>query len=152
MKVSEIPESLRGYRYPEDLTGNSIRVIFWKSGWIPVLGEIQNTLETFQKYVDGPIEVSRIKGIEGVGVVCNEEGKLRGLRPSFNNLYNDIICGDSVLCGLGEEDFIDLTDEQIEKIYEFVIDTVTFSVPEDAPEYVESEESGLHGGKEDELT
>lgn len=141
MKVSEIPESLRGYRYPEDLTGNSIRVIFWKSGWIPVLGEIQNTLETFQKYVDGPIEVSRIKGIEGVGVVCNKEGKLRGLRPSFNNLYNDIICGDSVLCGLGEEDFIDLTDKQIEQIYEFVFDTVTFSVPEDAPEYVESEET-----------
>ena len=139
MKVSEIPESLRGYRYPEDLTGNSIRVILWKSGWIPVLGEIQNTLETFQKYVDGPIEVSRIKGIEGVGVVCNEEGKLRGLRPSFNNLYNDIICGDCVLCGLGEEDFIDLTDEQIEQIYEFLFNTVTFSVPEDAPEYVESE-------------
>lgn len=44
-----------------------------------------------------------------------------------------------------------VSDEQIEKIYEFVIDTVTFPVPEGAPKYVE-EESGLHGGKEDELT
>lgn len=47
MKISDIPESMKGFKFPDDVTENSIRVIFWKSGWLPVLGVIENTLETF---------------------------------------------------------------------------------------------------------
>lgn len=40
------------------------------------------TLEEMQKFVGGYIEMPSLPHLDGVTLVCNEEGKLRGLAPS----------------------------------------------------------------------
>ena len=55
---------------------------------------------------------------DDVVIVCNEEGKLMGL-PLNRPLYYkdeifDVVCGTCFVTDCGEEDFIGLTDEQIE--------------------------------------
>ena len=57
---------------------------------------------------------------ELVTLVCNSEGKLLGLpmnRPLLDKDYlpYDIIRGTFFVAGLGQEDFISLTDEQIQR-------------------------------------
>ena len=49
---------------------------------------------------------------DNVGIICNEEGKLLGL-PLNRALRNDL--RNFIIAGLTEEDFGDLTDEQVEK-------------------------------------
>lgn len=55
---------------------------------------------------------------DNVVVVCNEEGKLLGLPENRPLLYNgkmfDVLCGTAFVTDCGLEDFIGLTDEQIE--------------------------------------
>lgn len=63
-----------------------------------------------------------------MAVVCNEEGKNLGLsfnRPLLDEhgLPYDIICGTFFVAGLGAEDFVSLTDEQIQK-YKAMFDSV----------------------------
>ena len=55
-----------------------------------------------------------------MAIVCNEEGKLLGLEPNraIRNPETgellDILCGTCFICGLGEDDFCSLTQEQID--------------------------------------
>lgn len=79
-----------------------------------------HTLEAMQELVRGCIQA--IYPYEDpVAIVCNEEGKLMGMEPnravrdSDNNEITDIICGSFFVCGLGEDDFCSLTEEQIAK-------------------------------------
>ena len=60
---------------------------------------------------------------DNVALVCNEEGKNLGLpynRPLTDDLGipYDIICGTFFLAGLGAEDFVSLTEEQIHRYKE----------------------------------
>ena len=76
-------------------------------------------LEDMQAIVGGHIQAVYPYQDE-VALVCNEEGKLLGLpfnRPLTNDrgVPYDIICGTFFLAGLGEEDFVSLSDAQIEK-------------------------------------
>lgn len=53
-------------------------------------------------------------GMNDVIAIVNEEGKILGLEP--NRRYgNDILVGNIVIVGDGEEEFISLTEEQIKK-------------------------------------
>ena len=79
---------------------------------------IDRTLEAMQVLVGGYIQA--IYPYEDlVALVCNEEGKLQGLEPNravrdiATNEIVDIICGTFFICGLSEDDFCSLTDEQI---------------------------------------
>lgn len=81
---------------------------------------IPHTLESMQELVGGCIQA--IYPYEDpVAIVCNEEGKLIGLEPNRTvrdpdtNEITDIICGPFFICGLGEEDFCSLTEEQATK-------------------------------------
>ena len=68
-----------------------------------------------------------------VALVCNEEGKNLGLplnRPLTDNhgLPYDMICGTFFLAGLGAEDFVSLTEDQLRQYKEMydnmmIIDT-----------------------------
>ena len=76
-----------------------------------------HTLEAMQERVGGYIQA--IYPYEDpVVIVCNEEGKLMGMEPNraIRDLGSkeimDIICGPFFVCGLGEEDFCSLTEEQ----------------------------------------
>ena len=93
--------------------------------------------ECYSKEIDGLNEMQALVGgyiqavypfEEPVAVVCNEEGKNLGLpfnRPLLDahGLPYDIICGTFFVAGLGAEDFVSLTDEQIQN-YKAMFDSV----------------------------
>lgn len=75
-----------------------ISVVLVEVGKLPRLVEIENTLETMQSLVGGNIE-EYMPFHDEVAIVCNEEGKMRGL-PLNRAIYTnnrkilDIIAGD----------------------------------------------------------
>lgn len=88
-------------------------------GHKPERKEIPHTLEAMQSVVGGYIQA--IYPYEDmVAIVCNEEGKLIGLEPNRairsqdSGEILDIISGTFFVCGLNEDDFCSLTEEQIE--------------------------------------
>ena len=106
----------------EKQSENSLTVLVVSPGEEPSVETIPKGLESLQHQVGGYIEA--IYPFEDpVGIVCNEEGKIKGLqlnrslRDDENNLY-DIISGTFLVVGLGDEDFCSLTPEQIEKYSE----------------------------------
>ena len=85
------------------------------------------SLPDMQQLVGGDIEAV-YPFQEPVALVCNSEGKLLGLpmnRPLLDKDYlpYDIIRGTFFIAGLGQEDFISLTDEQIQR-YKSLYDNV----------------------------
>ncbi len=77
------------------------------------------SLADMQQLVGGDIEAV-YPFQEPVALVCNSEGKLLGLpmnRPLLDKDYlpYDIIRGTFFVAGLGQEEFISLTDEQIQR-------------------------------------
>lgn len=97
----------------------------------PRVADIQSDLETLQEIVGGYIQV--IYPFEdSVGIICNEEGKLllglqlnRALRDDNGEIF-DILCGTFLVVGLSEDDFIDLTDEQVDKYMKLYHDKEVF--------------------------
>lgn len=83
---------------------------------------IDNTLKSFQEIVGGYIECIPFPGIEELDIFLNEEGKLIGLNPNiYLREYKDIIVGTFFVVGNdGEGDAISLTEEQIEKVREYI--------------------------------
>lgn len=80
--------------------------------------DINNTLADLQKSVGGYIEAV-YPFADTVAIVCDEEGKLKG-KESNRYLCNDgiaydMIAGDFLIVGLSEDDFTDLTPEQIKR-------------------------------------
>lgn len=93
-------------------------VLAVQPGKAPEKKELNSTLESMQDFVDGTIQA--IYPFEdAVAIVCNDEGKLNGMK--YNRALRsetgdviDILCGPFFVCGLGEEDFASLTEEQLE--------------------------------------
>ena len=76
--------------------------------------EIENSLKTFQRMVDGHIECAYLMDDDEVVLICNEEGKLRGME--FNrDIGHDIIAGPFLVVNDEGDDFGSLTEEQIKK-------------------------------------
>ena len=79
-------------------------------------------LNDMQEIVGGHIEaIYPFK--EQVAIIANEEGKILGLpfnRPLSDErgVPYDIVCGTFFLAGLGAEDFVSLTEEQIRRYKE----------------------------------
>lgn len=88
---------------------------------VPVLTEIDGSLEAMQEVVGGLIQ-ALFPFDDPVALIANEEGKLlglpanRALRDEAGKPY-DILCGTFFLCGApaGCNHFTSLTDEQIKK-------------------------------------
>ena len=70
--------------------------------------EIENSLEALQEQVGGYIEVLPLQ--PGIVIVCNEEGKLKGLEPNrgitWNHKRYDVIYGDFLICQVEEPEFV----------------------------------------------
>ena len=98
-------------------------ILLIEQGKHPVKKTIDGSLRSMQELVGGLIQA--IYPFEDpVVLVCNDEGKLEGLEPNralrhpeTHQVY-DIICGSFFLCGLGEEDFDDLSPTLLEKYRE----------------------------------
>ena len=95
-----------------------IKVVIVEPGKEAEIREIDATLETYQAMVGGYIECI-YPFDDPVGLVCNEEGKNNCLPPNRCLLHKgkpyDVIAGTFFVVGLGEEDFISLTDDLAEK-------------------------------------
>ena len=78
--------------------------------------EMNLSLENMQKTVSGLIQAVYPFEDE-VALVCNDEGKImglplnRGLTDEKGDIY-DIVAGTFFICGLSEDNFTGLTDEQ----------------------------------------
>ena len=94
-------------------------VLLVKPGMYPQAVQIGTDLESLQKAVGGNIEAV-YPFSDPVALVVNDEGKLngselnRGLRTEDGELY-DILAGDFLVVGLGEEDFSSLSPELAQK-------------------------------------
>ena len=74
------------------------------------VANISNTLENFQRTVEGYIETF---GLDSHGniIICNEEGKLKRLAPNFKietDTFFDIFVGTVVIVGTKGEKFSDV--------------------------------------------
>lgn len=90
----------------------------------PEVVEVEEmTLEWLQEQVGGLIECV-YPFDDPVGVICDEEGKLKG-KPfnrgilDENGELNDILVGTFLVVGLGDEDFCGLSDELLEKYKDY---------------------------------
>ena len=94
-------------------------VLLVKPGMYPQAVQIGGELEDLQKAVGGDIEAVYPYN-EPVALIVNDEGKLNGselnraLRDNEGQIY-DIIAGDFLVVGLGEEEFDSLSPELMEK-------------------------------------
>lgn len=92
----------------------------------PFAMDMDDSLDAMQSIVGGWIEVTKppLHDDDAV-VICNEEGKLRGLTPNRKLHHRDGVVYD-VLCGTffiinapsDSDEFASLTDEQIDKYIE----------------------------------
>lgn len=97
---------------------DKVKIILKKVGEEPQEMIIDNTLNAKQELVGGLIEVVpyNVDGEEML-IICNEEGKLQGLRANIT-LGFDYIAGDFFVIGDDFEngDFKSLTKKQIQKV------------------------------------
>ena len=97
-------------------------VLLVKPGMYPQQVQIDTGLESLQAAVGGYIQAV-YPFEEPVAIIVDEEGKLngkepnRGLRTEDGELY-DLICGDFLVMGLGEEDFDSLSPELMKQFEE----------------------------------
>ncbi len=100
--------------------------------------EIPDTLVAMRDIVGGDIDAT-YPFTEPVAVVFNAQGKLLGLpynRPLMNEsgLPYDIVCGTFFLAGVGAEDFVSLTDDQIQRYKSLYDNVVVITAEKPAPQ------------------
>ena len=91
-----------------------MKILVCEPGKHPYVKDIEPGLENLQAEVEGLIQA--VYPHDDCALLCNEEGLFRD-DLAWNRVVDKYgpIKGTFFLCGLGEEDFIGLTDEQIEK-------------------------------------
>lgn len=95
-----------------------IKVVYKKPNELPIILEVDNTLEKFQELVGGYIEVVAAKEDASIIAIVNEEGKLEGLKPNIW-IGNELIVGNVVFVKNSDDgEFHSLTDDMIKEIVE----------------------------------
>ena len=118
-RLSAVEQSVANAELFEAAKPDTMTVLLVQPNAYPRVVQIGAALEDLQHAVDGDIEAV-YPFEDSVGVICNEEGKLRGLpanralRDEDGHIY-DVIAGSFLVVGLGEEDFCSLSAEQIDK-------------------------------------
>jgi hypothetical protein len=96
-----------------------IKVVLCEPGKTARVAEIGNTLEELQAAVKGRIEAF-YPFPEPVCIICNEEGKLNGMRPNRavygeDKTMLDIIYGPFFICDCQGDNFASLNPEQLDR-------------------------------------
>ena len=104
-------------QYEETEKQNTIRVLFVPPNDYPREVEISTDLKSLQEAVGGDIEAT-YPFEDSAAIILNENGKLIGLPPNRmlcgeDGRPYDVLAGQFLVAGLGEEDFCSLTDEQM---------------------------------------
>lgn len=88
-----------------------ISALVKRPGEIPRHVNVSNSLEALQKNVEGYIEVVSICPWDGkhigLAVICNEEGRLKGMPYNCRIDGNDYV-GPIIMVGVKGEEFVDL--------------------------------------------
>lgn len=96
---------------------SKIKVLVVEPERKPYVKVIEHTLENLQSIVGGHIEAVYDVTNENVAYVVNEEGKINGSQFNralyFDGTLVDYIFGTFFICGVGVDDFIDISDEDI---------------------------------------
>lgn len=92
-----------------------IRLLKKEPGKSGEILEVKNDLKSFQKIVEGYIEVYPLT--DELLVILNEEGKLLGLKPNIK-ISLETIVGTIAIVRDGGEDFTSLTDRDIKFLQE----------------------------------
>ncbi len=100
--------------------------------------DIPDTLAAMRDIVGGDIDAT-YPFTEPVAVVFNAQGKLLDLpynRPLMDEsgLPYDIVCGTFFLAGIGAEDFVSLTDDQIQRYKSLYDNVVVITAEKPAPQ------------------
>lgn len=109
---------------------NTLTVLVVEPQTIPYVKEIPAELSALQDEVGGMIAAA-YPFEDRAALICNDESKLNGmemnraLRDADGAIY-DIMCGNFLVVGLGEEDFTSLTPEQIKTYSELYQTPETF--------------------------
>ncbi len=105
-----------------------LKVIYVEPGKKAYVTEMGKGLEPIQRAVQGHYEHVYL-GKDKAVILCNEEGKLNGMQGNrrYNNGEN-VIAGPFVIVGLGRNEYVSLTDEQVDKYMQI------FGEPEDISE------------------
>ena len=96
-----------------------MKVLMVEPGKSPYAAEIESGLKSLQAAVGGDIQAV-YPYEDPVALICSDEGKLMGL-PLNRALFDDdghvydIVSGNFLIVGLGEEDFTDLSPDLMEK-------------------------------------
>ncbi len=95
---------------------NKLKCLLVKPYELPKEVETDNTLDSLQKVVEGNIECAYLPTNDNVVLICNEEGKINGMKLN-RDIGHDIIAGPFLIVGDDYEngDFKSLTDKQILK-------------------------------------
>lgn len=104
------------------MRGENLTVLVVEPMKRPYAAQVPDRLEDLQALVGGDIEAV-YPFDEPVALVCHSEGKLLGLSPNRvltdeHGVPYDIVCGTFFLVGVGEENFISLTGEQLKRCQE----------------------------------
>ena len=91
-----------------------MEVLIIEPGKKPEVANIEDTLESLRSIVGGPIEAI-YPFDDPVALICNEEGKLIGLKLNRSIEDYDIIAGTFMVTGLSEDNFGSLGPELLDK-------------------------------------
>ena len=92
-----------------------MRVIVKDPGKSPVQITIDGSLQSLQRLIGGYIEHVRFTG--DVGILVDEEGKLKGLAPNFFlPAIEDELVGTVVFVGEDGEEFVDVSENDAQLI------------------------------------
>ena len=91
-----------------------MNVLIVEPGMEPYEAEIDGSLKSMQNIVGGLIEAV-YPYQDKVAIVCNDEGLINGMELNRQINPHTIIGGPFFVCGLGEEDFLSLPPDLMEK-------------------------------------
>lgn len=94
-----------------------MKVLLLEPGKLAKEMDIPRELSEMQRIVGGTIQAI-YPFPEQAAVVCNDEGMLLGLPLNRVIDTNIVIAGACFICGLGEEDFTDLSPDLMERFKE----------------------------------
>ena len=89
---------------------SKLNVVIKDPGKEPFIKRIEDDLTTYQEILGGMMEMVPFE--KGQVLLCNDEGKLKGLEPNLILPSGDIIVGTVIIVGTDEEEFRSLTDEE----------------------------------------
>lgn len=94
-----------------------IRVVVVRPGEAPVVEDLANGLKPMQDLVEGCIEAVPLR--PDLDLICNEEGKLKGLVPN-RHYRSDTIVGTFFVARADREsgEYISVTDDDVDYVNE----------------------------------